>query len=132
MAPYDADAEPPSDWWGRPEPERLEAVITYHRGLGGRHAAHREAGVHARLHMAVETQLTAGLGPVVRAFARFSEAGVVRHEIVHAVGTTFAEAMRAALVAGDGDGQAHYERTLDALQPGAWLARAVGPRVARR
>lgn len=103
--------------------------MRHHQELGGRHVAHGEPSLHARLHVTIEDQLVSGVAPVEEFFARFAAAGVVRHEIVHAASATFAEAMRMAVAAGHADASSLYAGQLEQLQPADWIARAVRRRV---
>ena len=126
---YDADQVPGAPWLALPVAERIDAVVAYHRGLGGRHAGYGDLALHARLHVTVEDQLGADVAAVRDLFARFSESGIVRHEIVHAASATFVESMRAAVDEGVADGAGLYASRLASLQPSEWLARAVPARL---
>lgn len=126
---YDAGRGARVGWLRLPLEDRVEAVLQYHRIQGGRHVGHSQPKLHARLHVTVEQQLVEEVGAVVEFFERFTGDGVVRHEIVHAAMATFAEAMKMAISAGQGDGGELYAERLAALQPGDWLARAVRARV---
>ncbi|WP_418318927.1 hypothetical protein [Piscinibacter sakaiensis] len=123
--PYDPDSPPSSaEWRGASEADRLQRVIAFHR-------AHPiKAGsvqAHAGIHVIVENQLAKPHQATVKALARLQQAGLSRHEAVHAIGSVYAKEIYGVLrnqgrpAAQDDDPQARIDAAIDAIDAQAWL-----------
>jgi hypothetical protein len=77
-----------SEWLARPETDRLEMVIAYHRR---RRIPLPNRRLHAVVHVVVENQLALGETVVVEALERLQKEGLSRHEAVHAIGMVLME-----------------------------------------
>jgi hypothetical protein len=92
MDRYDPEVAPDSrEWIALDESERLLLVEEYHRDA--RISMPRRARrLHATMHTIVENQLALEDQTIVRAtLQRLMEAGLTRHEAIHAVGSVLAE-----------------------------------------
>ncbi len=89
MESYDPYTGPqPEDWLAGEESERLQVVTEYHMNAGD-DAPNPE--LHAAIHVIVENQLAEEVPEVVGAYRRLMDAGVDRHETVHAIGSVVAK-----------------------------------------
>jgi hypothetical protein len=92
MQRYDPlEAPDPEEWLALDEQERIDLVRDYHR-----HARIRvpNAKVHAMLHAIVEAQIALGdETPARRTAQRLMDAGLDRHETIHAIAWVLIEFM---------------------------------------
>ena len=92
MERYDPELAPDSgEWLALGESERLVLVEDYHRDA--RISLPRRARrLHAAIHTIVENQLALEDQTIVRAtLQRLMEAGLTRHEAIHAIGSVLTE-----------------------------------------
>lgn len=91
---YDANTQPDTETWlSADESLRTVAVEAHHRELA-EHPAIPNVRVHALMHVIVENQLAMDDPPEVRpALMRLLDAGLTRHEAIHAIGSVVAEAL---------------------------------------
>lgn len=118
---YDANAQPdPQSWLAADESLRTVAVEAHHRGLA-EHPDMPNPQVHALMHVIVENQLAMGDPPEVRpTLMRLIDAGLTRHEAIHAIGSVVAEALFKVM-----KDRAEFDRSLAArslarLRPEDW------------
>ena len=85
MKRYDPLVAPsPQEWLALDETEQLLLVESFHQRAKIRIP---NARVHAVLHTVVESQLAAGLAPVVDTLSRLQRDGLDRHDSIHAIGS---------------------------------------------
>lgn len=123
MNRYDPDVPPdPQAWLAMDESSRISLINSCH-------ASHGEFGesllAHAAMHAAIETQL-ASSEPVeaTQALQRLVDAGLSRHDAVHAIGTVLADFIFAMLKSPDeaqGFDQSAYASALSDLTVSSWL-----------
>ena len=123
MDRYDPEAAPDSaEWLALDESERLLLVEDYHRDA--RISMPRRARLlHATIHTIVENQLALEDQTIVRAtLQRLMEAGLTRHEAIHAVGSVLAEHIQVLLHAQSlpAEGHAPYFAALQQLTAEKW------------
>jgi hypothetical protein len=89
---YDPEVAPDSrEWLALDEGERLVLVEKYHRDARIR-LPKRARLLHATIHTIVENQLVLEDQTIVRAtLQRLMEAGLTRHEAIHAIGSVLTE-----------------------------------------
>lgn len=123
---YDPQVAPdPAAWRLAEERARLRAIEDYHH-----RAALKMPNVrmHAVIHNVVENQLAEGLSETVATLERLVQAGLSRHDALHAIGSVVAGQIHAMLA---GQAQAldegDYTRQLLALDPAAWRGSAEHP-----
>lgn len=91
MNKYDPDRAPdPAEWLDLDEQERIALVEDYHRLARVKLPS---LIAHAAFHVTVENQIAEGLEAVLRAMARLSDAGLSRHNAIHAVANVVATHM---------------------------------------
>lgn len=92
MDRYDPEVAPDSrEWLALEEAERLVLVEDYHREARIR-LPRRARLLHATIHTIVENQLALEDQTIVRAtLERLMEAGLTRHEAIHAIGSVLTE-----------------------------------------
>src|SRR6516164_7244358 len=85
MQPYNPFVSPdPEEWLALDEQERIDLARDYHRKARIRLL---NVKVHATVHAMVETQVALGdETPARRTAQRLMEAGLDRHEAIHAIG----------------------------------------------
>jgi hypothetical protein len=85
MQPYNPLVSPdPEEWLALGEQERIDLARDYHRKARIRLP---NAKVHATVHAIVETQIALGdETPARRTTQRLMDAGLDRHEAIHAIG----------------------------------------------
>jgi hypothetical protein len=123
MDRYDPDVPPDSrDWLALDEGERVLLVEQYHRDA--RVSLPRRARrIHATIHTVVENQLALKDQTIVRAtLQRLMEAGLTRHDAIHAVGSVLAEHLNDLLHAQSlpAKGHAPYYAALQQLTAENW------------
>jgi len=123
MDRYDPEVAPDSrDWLALDEGERLLLVEEYHRDA--RISMPRRAQrLHATIHAIVENQLVLEDQTIVRAtLQRLMEAGLTRHDAIHAVGSVLAEHIQVLLHAQSlpAEGHAPYYAALQQLTVEKW------------
>lgn len=115
---YDPDQDPdPAGWLETPEDLRLEAIQRHH------HARAANERMHAAIHVVVENQLALGEPAPVRTLRRLREAGLTRHDAIHAIGSVVATQVFSVLKEGTPYDAAAYEADLDRLDPAEWVPR---------
>ena len=84
MQRYDPlEAPDPEEWLALDEQERIDLARAYHRSAGIRVP---NATAHATVHAIVETQIALGdETPARRTTQRLMDAGLDRHETIHAI-----------------------------------------------
>jgi hypothetical protein len=92
MQRYDPlEAPKPEEWLALNEQERIDLAQHYHRSARIRLP---NAKVHATVHAMVETQIALGdETPARRTAQRLMDAGLDRHEAIHAIGWVLIEFM---------------------------------------
>lgn len=117
MTEYDENhALPPAEWLALDEAERVALVMASHERTKSPVGQSPEA--HAAIHVAVEDRLAAGEPALVRAYERFTTAGIVRHVTVHALSSVVARHMMTMLQKGPGAvSQEQSDADYDALDP---------------
>jgi len=123
MDRYDPEVAPDSrDWLALDEGERLLLVEDYHRDA--RISMPRRARrPHAAIHTIVENQLALEDQTIVRAtLPRLMEAGLTRHDAIHAVGSVLSEHIYDLLHAQSlpAEGHAPYYAALQQLTIEKW------------
>lgn len=84
MLTYDAHKAPtPTEWLKLSNEDRLQAVHDFHERAG---LEEFNMQSHCACHVMVEDQLANNVPYVVEAFTRLNTAGLIRHEVVHAIG----------------------------------------------
>ncbi|HET7502373.1 MAG TPA: MbcA/ParS/Xre antitoxin family protein [Kofleriaceae bacterium] len=118
---YDAERAPaPATWLALDESERWQAVEQYHEALAS-HPEVPNAHMHAMLHVIIENQLAGPELPEVRAtLERLAQAGLRRHEAIHAIGSVMADAMHRVVEHGATFDRDATARALFDLQPEPW------------
>jgi len=118
---YDANVQPDiARWLATEESLRIVTVESHHQGLGD-HPDTPNPRLHATMHVIVENQLAINNPPEVRpTLKRLVEAGLTRHEAIHAIGSVVAEALFKVMKE-----HAEFDRTLAArslakLRPDEW------------
>ena len=110
------------EWLALDEGERIILVEEYHRGA--RISLPRQARrLHATIHTIVENQLTLEDQTIVRAtLQRLMEAGLTRHDAIHAVGSVLSEHIYDLLHAQSlpAEGHAPYYAALQQLTVEKW------------
>lgn len=123
MDRYDPEVAPDSkDWLALEESERLVLVEDYHRDARIR-LPKRARLLHATIHTIVENQLALEDQTLVRAtLQRLMEAGLTRHDAIHAVGSVLAEHLNNLLHAQSlpAKGHAPYYAALQQLTSENW------------
>ena len=113
---YDPELEPDAEaWLELDEDERIALVERFH---GRARVPLPNAKLHAVMHAVIETQLTSGDPPQAReAMARLRQAGMARHEALHALSAVLVRHLHAMFqgTAASGDPVAAYARDLDAM-----------------
>ena len=123
MDRYDPEVAPDTrKWLALDEGERVLLVEEYHRDA--RISLPRRARrLHATIHAIVENQLALEDQTMVRAtLQRLTEAGLTRHEAIHAVGSVLAEHINDLLHAQSlpAEGHAPYYAALQQLTVEKW------------
>lgn len=91
MNKYDPDRAPDSaEWLDLDEQERIALVEDYHRLARVKLPS---LIAHAAFHVTVENQIAEGLEAVLRAMARLTNAGLSRHDAIHAIANVVATHM---------------------------------------
>jgi hypothetical protein len=115
-----ATAPEPAGWLALDDTMKAQAVEQHHRSL----AAHPDvpnAHMHAWMHVIVENQLAGGDPPEVQGtLERFSQAGLTRHEAIHAIGSVMAEAILNITRHKTAFDREAAVRALARLQPEVW------------
>ncbi len=120
---YDPAVAPsPEAWLGLDEQARLATVRQYHKGS---HIKLPNAQGHAIVHTIVENQVAEGHAAATRALDRLVQAGLTRHEAVHAIGTTLMKHMSQAMQGVHPFSAEAYEAELEQLTAQGWLSGAV-------
>lgn len=120
MNKYDPDCAPGSaEWLDLDEQERIALVEDYHR-----HARVKLPSLtaHAAFHVAVENQIAEGLEAVLRAVARLTNAGLSRHDAIHAIANVVAAHMFDLLNSKDDAAvsQARYIAAVERVSAKSW------------
>ncbi|MGE0867524.1 MAG: DUF1841 family protein [Kofleriaceae bacterium] len=120
-ATYNAEQAPdPAGWLAMSETRRIKAVEAHHRTLDA-HPDTPNSQLHAMVHMIVENQLAGNDPPEVRSTVdRLVNAGLTRHEAIHAVGSVVAEAMFNITRSRDVFDPVVMARSLKKLRPEQW------------
>lgn len=123
MDRYDPEVAPNSrDWLALDEGERVLLVEEYHR-VARISLPRRARRLHATIHTIVENQLALEDQTIVRAtLQRLMEAGLTRHEAIHAVGSVLTEHIYDLLHAQSlpAEGHAPYYAALQQLTIEKW------------
>lgn len=119
---YDPEVAPdPVEWLALDEQERIQLAEAHHRAA---RVKLPNATVHAVIHAIVENQIAEGLEPVVRAMARLQQAGLSRHEALHAIGFVCVEHLNEALQSKGQDAasivQTRYNAAVERLTAKSW------------
>jgi hypothetical protein len=115
---YDADREPKAETWLQlDESERLDAVLSSHKGMG---LKGDRAKLHAVAHTVIENQLAEGHPDARGALDRLMAEGLTRHEAVHAIGIPFSEQMLNTLKNNRPFDPEEYKRALGKLTAASW------------
>jgi hypothetical protein len=121
METYDPEKTPrPAEWLELEEDERISRISAYHR-----HAKIKlpNLNIHAALHAVVENQIAEELQTVRETVARLKEAGLSRHDAIHAVGSVLVGRLQVLMREG-GPAQFEveaYSQDLRSLAAGGWL-----------
>lgn len=93
---YDpGEAPDPKSWREEEEPDRIDAVLRYHRHAGVKLP---NARLHAAIHDVIESQVAMGdETPVRGTVERLQAEGLDRHEAIHAVGSVLVRHMRSLM-----------------------------------
>lgn len=123
MDRYDPEVAPDSrEWLALDESERLLLVEEYHRDA--RISLPRRARrLHATIHTIVENQLALEDQTIIRlTLQRLMEAGLTRHEAIHAIGSVLSEHIYDLLRAKSlpAEGHAPYYAALQQLTVEKW------------
>jgi len=123
---YDADYDPvPDRWIASDELERQLAIEAYHQALAV-HPETQNMQLHALMHVVVENQVAGGDPPEVSAtLRRLVNAGLTRHEAVHAIASVVAEALFDVVKRDRQMDLNAVRRSLERLRPEGWR---FGPR----
>ena len=120
---YDPLVGPDAEvWLSLDDQERIAAVLAWHAASSAPHPPTPKPTLHAALHAVVENQAAANDPPAVTAtLTRLCDAGLTRHEAVHAIASVVGDALQSALDGADGgfDVEA-YAQDMRALEPGDW------------
>lgn len=118
---YDAArVQEPAAWLGMGDTVKVQAVEHHHRSLTA-HPDIPDANLHALMHVIVENQLAGGDPPEVQAtLARLSQAGLTRHEAIHAIGSVVAEAIFNIVKTKTAFDRGAAARALSRLKPESW------------
>jgi hypothetical protein len=119
---YNPDEDPdPRTWLRLPEGKRLLLMRDAHRNDG---LEPEELMLHANIQVLVENQLAQRIGCAVRAFTRLKEAGLCRHDAVHAIATVLSlhldRASQAETAGGQTPGSEEYHAELERLTVARW------------
>ena len=121
METYDPETAPDTaEWLELEEDERISRISAYHR-----HAKIKlpNLNIHAALHAVVENQIAEELQTVRETVARLKEAGLSRHDAIHAVGSVLVGRLQVLMREG-GPAQFEveaYSQDLRSLAAGGWL-----------
>ena len=119
MIKYDPDRDAnPEKWLETPEDERLLAIERYHKHA---HEPMPNRKLHSVIHVTVETQLAEGAEATVAALQRLRDAGLGRHEAIHAIGSVVAAHIFKVMKKGGAFDAAAYARDLALLTKESWL-----------
>ncbi|HEU4728536.1 MAG TPA: antitoxin Xre/MbcA/ParS toxin-binding domain-containing protein [Kofleriaceae bacterium] len=118
---YDAEHAPdPAAWLTLDDAAKARAIEHYHEALGS-HPEAANTHMHAVLHVIIENQLAGPELPEVRAtLERLTQAGLRRHEAIHAIGSVMADAMHVVVDRRTAFDRAATARALGELQPEPW------------
>jgi len=122
MHKYNPDVNPDAaKWLALDEDERLRLVRDFHRRARAK-LPNLEA--HATVHAIVENQLAEGLPEATRALKRLLEAGLDRHDCIHAIASVLMEHIwnLTNKPPGEGDPHAPYLAGLERLTAESWLS----------
>ena len=120
---YDPSVAPsPEAWLRLDEQERLAAVRQYHKSS---HTKLPNAQGYAIVHTIVENQLAEGHAVATRALDRLVQAGLGRHDALHAIGATLMKHMSQAMQGEHSFSAEAYEAELEQLTARGWLNGAV-------
>ena len=121
MQPYNPLVSPdPEEWLALGEQERIDLARDYHRKA---HIRLPNAKVHATVHAIVETQIALGdETPARRTTQRLMDAGLDRHEAIHAIGWVLIQFMSDLMETAqlDTDPNAPYFAALERLTAEDW------------
>ena len=121
MQRYDPlEAPDPEEWLALDEQERIDLARAYHRSAGIRVP---NATAHATVHAIVETQIALGdETPAGRTTQRLMDAGIDRHEAIHAIGWVLIEFIRDLMKAPElgSEPNAQYFAALERLTVEDW------------
>ena len=121
MQPYNSLMSPdPEEWLALGEQERIDLARDYHRKARIRLP---NAKVHATVHAIVETQIALGdETPARRTAQRLMDAGLDRHEAIHAIGWVLIQFMSDQMETPefDTDPNARYFAALERLTVEDW------------
>lgn len=118
---YDANEEPnAARWLATDESLRTVAVESHHRELAD-HPDMPNPRLHALMHVIVENQLAIDAPAEVRpTLRRLLDAGLTRHEAIHAIGSVVAEALFKVMKERAEFDRALATRSLARLRPDDW------------
>jgi hypothetical protein len=120
---YDPSVAPASEaWLSLDEQERLAAVRQYHKRS---HTKLPNAQGHAIVHTIVENQVAEGHAVATRVLDRLIQAGLSRHDAIHAIGATLLKHMSQAMQGEQSFSAESYEAELEQLTAEGWLKGAV-------
>ena len=120
---YDPAVAPsPEAWLDLDEQERMAAVHQYHKRS---HTKLPNAQGHAIVHTIVENQLAEGHAVATRVLDRLVQAGLSRHDAIHAIGATLMKHMSQAMQSEQSFSAEAYEAELEQVTAKGWLNGAV-------
>lgn len=120
MENYDPEQAPDAtQWLDMDEQDRIQLVADHHRRI---RVKLPNLKIHAAIHAVVENQLAEELQTVQTTLKRLMDAGLSRHDAIHAIGTALVDHMsklaRKEVTAAD-PVQAYFE-TLRGLSAESW------------
>lgn len=110
---YDPRGDLDATWLELHEDDRLSAIRLFHRRSDGKHPPRGDTWAHAVVHMFAESARITGREPAcLEAYAAWREAGLSRHEALHALGECIAAQFRDAAT-GEPEELADYLAAVD-------------------
>jgi hypothetical protein len=128
MNNYDPDIEPnPEAWLELFESDRLELVMEFHAQLEDDLEDTEDEipnmEMHCGMHVVVENQLAMDSPPLARkTMSRLMEAGVSRHDAMHAIANAMTQEMFLMLKSDEMFNEERYEKALQELDPSDWIS----------